>query len=45
MPRPAPWILIVIAFLLLLGAWATLITIAKRNAPVPIDPPARHLEP
>lgn len=32
-----PWILVVLAFVLLLGAWTTLITIAARHAPQVIE--------
>lgn len=31
-----PWLLVVVAFITLLAAWATTITIAERNRPVPI---------
>jgi len=33
-----PWIWIIVFFLLFMGAWAGLITIAVRNAPPPIEP-------
>lgn len=41
-PRPAflvrhPWIFVVLAFALLLGAWGTLITIAGKHAPQVIE--------
>jgi hypothetical protein len=34
-----PWLLVLFAFLLLLGAWSTLITIAVKHAPqrIPIS--------
>lgn len=32
-----PWLLIVFAFALLLGAWSTLITIALKHAPQRIE--------
>jgi hypothetical protein len=34
-----PWLLIVMAFLLLIGAWTTLILVATRNPPeeVPLE--------
>jgi hypothetical protein len=39
MPRKHPWILVVLAFLILIGAWFTLITLAKRHAPEEIEVP------
>ena len=38
-----PWLLIVFAFLLLIGAWAALITIAIKHAPeqIEIEAPAK----
>ncbi|MFM2242409.1 MAG: hypothetical protein RLZ97_1264 [Verrucomicrobiota bacterium] len=44
MSRKTPWIFVVLAFLLLIGAWAALITIAKRNAPQQIDP-TQYIQP
>ena len=32
-----PWILVVLAFALLIGAWTTLITVAAKHAPQVID--------
>ncbi|MEM1084420.1 MAG: hypothetical protein AAGI48_09865 [Verrucomicrobiota bacterium] len=32
-----PWILVVIAFLLLIGAWSALITIAVKHSPQTIE--------
>lgn len=32
-----PWLLVVLAFLLLLGAWSTLITIAVKNSPQQVE--------
>ncbi len=32
-----PWLLIVLAFLLLIGAWSALITIAVKHAPQQIE--------
>ena len=32
-----PWLLVVFAFVLLLGAWSTLITIAVKSAPEKIE--------
>ncbi len=32
-----PWLLIVLAFVLLLGAWSTLITIAVKNSPQQVE--------
>lgn len=34
-----PWLLIVLAFLLLIGAWSALITIAVKHAPQQIEAP------
>jgi hypothetical protein len=31
-----PWLLVVLAFLALIAAWAKTITIAERNRPVPV---------
>lgn len=38
--KKRPWLLIVAAFLILIGAWTILITIAVRNQPqaVPFEP-------
>ena len=36
-----PWLLIVLAFLLLIGAWCALITIAIEHAPQQIEAPAK----
>ncbi|HRQ89607.1 MAG TPA: hypothetical protein PLA50_12465 [Bacteroidia bacterium] len=33
-----PWLWVVVAFLLLIVAWSTLITLAVRHAPDEIDP-------
>ncbi len=49
MPRllaERPWLLVVLAFLLLAGAWAALIVIAKRNEPdaIPLPPPGIRQE-
>lgn len=38
--RDRPWIWIVVFFLAFLCAWATLITIAVRNSPAPVEPPS-----
>lgn len=35
-----PWILVFLAFALLLGAWGTLITIAVKHAPEQVEVPA-----
>ncbi len=35
-----PWIFVVLAFLVLIGAWSTLITLAVRNAPPVVEVPA-----
>ena len=32
-----PWLLVVLAFALLLGAWSTLITIAAKHSPTVIE--------
>ena len=32
-----PWLLVVLAFVLLLGAWSTLITIAVKNSPQQVE--------
>lgn len=32
-----PWIYVVLAFAVLIGAWATLITLAANHAPPPIE--------
>ena len=32
-----PWLLVVLAFALLLGAWSTLITIAVKNSPQQVE--------
>lgn len=34
--RKRPWLFIWVAFALLIGAWALLITVAVRNAPVSV---------
>lgn len=39
MPRKHPWILVVLAFLLLIGAWSALITVAVKHGPEPIEVP------
>lgn len=31
-----PWVFVLFAFLLLIGAWSALITIAVKNAPQPV---------
>lgn len=41
-PRPGflvrhPWLLVVLAFALLLGAWSTLITVAVKNSPQQVE--------
>ena len=36
-----PWLLIVLAFLLLIGAWTALISIAVKHAPQQIEAPAK----
>jgi hypothetical protein len=41
-PRPGffvrhPWIFVVLAFALLIGAWTTLITVAAKHAPQAIE--------
>lgn len=38
-----PWLLAVVAFVALIAAWATTITIAEKNRPVPI--PIRATDP
>lgn len=35
-----PWLLVVLAFLLLITAWSALITIAVKHAPEKIEAPA-----
>lgn len=37
--RKRPWLLIVVAFVLLIGAWTSLILVASRNVPevVPLE--------
>jgi hypothetical protein len=42
-----PWLFIVLAFLVLSGAWTGLIIIAVKNKPesIPLQPPASHHEP
>lgn len=32
-----PWLLVVLAFALLLGAWSTLITVAVKNSPQQVE--------
>ena len=32
-----PWIYVVLAFIVLIGAWSTLISIAVKNSPQPIE--------
>jgi hypothetical protein len=32
-----PWLLVVLAFILLIGAWVTLFIIAGKNLPEPVD--------
>ncbi len=39
MPKKHPWILVVLAFLLLIGAWSALITIAVKHRPQQIEMP------
>ena len=41
-PRPGfflrhPWLFVLLAFALLIGAWTTLITVAVKNAPQAIE--------
>lgn len=36
-----PWLLIILAFLLLIGAWTAMITIAVRHSPQSVEAPAR----
>jgi hypothetical protein len=43
-PRPGflarhPWLFVVLAFALLIGAWTTLITVATKHAPQVIEVP------
>ncbi|MBB5350299.1 hypothetical protein HNR46_000523 [Haloferula luteola] len=40
MPRKHPWLLVVLAFLLLIGAWSALITLAVKHAPESLELPA-----
>ncbi len=42
--RKRPWIWVIVAFLLLIGAWTTLILIALKNQPQNIElaPPIPH---
>jgi hypothetical protein len=37
MMKKRPWILVVLAFLLLIGAWTALITIAVNHAPEKVE--------
>ena len=37
-----PWIFVVLAFALVIGAWATVITIANKNRPAKV--PLEHLQ-
>lgn len=36
-----PWIYVVLAFLLLIGAWTTLITLAVKHAPQQVEVPTQ----
>jgi len=40
MPAKHPWIYVLLAFLLLAGAWTTLITVAVKHAPQQVEVPA-----
>jgi hypothetical protein len=35
--RDRPWLLVVLAFIILIGAWTALILIAGRNKPEPVE--------
>ena len=39
-----PWIFVVAAFAALIAAWTTLIVIAVKNRPAPLEPPALEAE-
>lgn len=38
-----PWVYVVLAFVLLLGAWSTLITVAVKNSPEKLELPAKSM--
>lgn len=35
--RKRPWILVVVAFIILVAAWVSLITVAENNKPPPLE--------
>ena len=48
MPRllhKRPWLLVIVAFLVLIGAWTTLIVFSQRNADEPIAVPTVGAKP